>query len=82
MYHSFRELLEAGWAPKKARWAGDPLKLPHAGDCESGVWACPRVQNHLPKSSCEIYSEKNCAARFANLSDAFAYVFHRIFICE
>ncbi len=50
---SFHVALEAGGAPQQAHWAGDPLELAHARDCECSVWPGPQVQDHLPEDCSE-----------------------------
>ncbi len=54
VYNCLHEALEAGGAAQQAHRAGNPLKLAHAWHCESGVWACSWVQNHLPEPSGEV----------------------------
>ncbi len=74
-------MLEAGRAPEEAHRAGDQLKLPEARHSECCVWVCPKVQDHLPEASCDIYGWEQGAAWSANFSDTLTYIFHRVFVC-
>ena len=73
------ESLEAGWAAQQAHWSGDQLELPHSRNCKGCVRPRLWLQQHLPKTRCEVNGWKNCAAGSADFTDTITDVFHGVF---
>ncbi len=81
MHQGLHKLLDIGGGSQESHRHCYILELTLAWDSKGSVGLSPWVEQQLSEFGSKIYGGENGASRSANVTYAFTYILHGVFIC-